>query len=226
MQTSSAITPQTTLAHLAVTWAGASRVFHRHALDFCCHGQVSLDEACERRGLTVERLIEEIEAEERQGEDSFERWDEESLPALIEHLLSQFHESHRAEVPRLTAMAHKVESVHGEKPACPTGLASFLERMHQELELHMQKEEEVLFPMIQAGRGRMAVMPVQAMEQEHEDHGANLARLRKLAHDYTPPEEACGTWRALYLGLAELERDLMHHIHLENNVLFPRALRE
>lgn len=221
---STSLTSDLTLAHLSVTRAGASRVFHRHGLDFCCHGQISLRDACEAEKLDVEKLIEEIHGEER-ADESFARWDEESLDGLIDHLLSRFHEPHRAELPRLLAMARKVEKVHGEKAACPRGLADHLAKMAEELELHMQKEEEVLFPLIRAGRGPMAAMPVQVMEQEHKDHGGNLVRLRELSHDFEPPEEACGTWRALYLGLAELESELMHHIHLENNVLFPRALQ-
>jgi regulator of cell morphogenesis and NO signaling len=218
------ITSDVTLAHLAVTRAGASRVFYRHGLDFCCGGQISLRDACETKQLDAEQLIEEIQGEER-NDPSFERWDEQSLDSLIDHLLGRFHEQHREEVPRLLAMARKVEQVHGEKESCPKGLANHLEKMSEELEQHMQKEEQVLFPLIREGRGRMAAMPVQVMELEHRDHGQNLVRLRELAHDFEPPEEACGTWRALYLGLAELESDLMQHIHLENNALFPRALQ-
>jgi regulator of cell morphogenesis and NO signaling len=97
--------------------------------------------------------------------------------------------------------------------------------MRDELESHMQKEEHVLFPLILAGRGALAAAPIRVMEREHEDHGRNLERLRELAHDFAPPLDACGTWRALYLGLEELEREIMEHIHLENHVLFPRALR-
>ena len=217
-------TPATTVADLAVQFAGASRVLHHHRLDFCCHGHVSMQEACEKAGLDVQTILKEIE-QAAPTDPNFEVWNERALPELIDHLLSSFHEAHRAEVPRLIAMAQKVESVHGEKETCPKGLAAHLEFMHQELESHMQKEEEVLFPLIRSGRGAMAAMPVQVMEQEHQDHGQNLARLREFAHDFQAPEEACGTWRALYLGLAELERDLMNHIHLENNILFPRALR-
>ncbi|MAG31432.1 MAG: iron-sulfur cluster repair di-iron protein [Deltaproteobacteria bacterium] len=218
------LTPDQTLSHLSVTRAGASRVFQRHGLDFCCHGQISLREACAKESLDAEALIAEILAEERAAE-SFERWDEQPPGALIEHLLTRFHEPHRAELPRLHAMARKVEEVHGEKATCPRGLAAHLGKMEEELELHMQKEEEVLFPLILSGRGRMASMPVHVMEQEHRDHGQNLVRLRELAHDFAAPAEACGTWRALYLGLVELESELMQHIHLENNILFPRALR-
>lgn len=220
-----AITPQATLADLAVHHPGASRVFHRHGLDFCCGGRVPLAEACQVADLDAHALVSELECEERAADDRFHRWDEAPLGSLIDHILVRYHESHRAEVPRLLQMARKVEEVHGEKPACPRGLAAHLERVAEEMELHMQKEEQVLFPLIQNGQGRHAAMPVQVMEEEHRDHGANLAKLRELAHDFEPPEEACTTWRALYLGLAQLEEDLMHHIHLENNVLFPRALR-
>ena len=224
MTARSAFTPSTTVADLAVRFAGASRVLHRHQLDFCCHGQVSMQEACEKAGLDVQAILDEIERA-APTEPDFEAWTDRPLNELIDHLLKDFHEAHRAEVPRLLSMARKVESVHGEKATCPQGLAAHLAFMQDELESHMQKEEEVLFPLIQAGRGAMAAMPVQVMEQEHQDHGKNLARLRELAHDFETPDEACGTWRALYLGLSELERDLMTHIHLENNILFPRALR-
>lgn len=218
------IQPAQTVAELASTRPGASRVFHRHGLDFCCGGHTSLADACAKAELDVAALITEIESEAVKP-GSFVRWGERPLDEVIDHLLARFHEPHREEVPRLLAMARKVESVHAEKSSCPHGLADHLERMQEELEEHMQKEEKVLFPLLRAGRGRMAAMPIQVMEQEHKDHGQNLERLRALTTDYTPPSEACGTWTALYLGLAELERELMEHIHTENNILFPRALR-
>ena len=212
------------VGQLASTLPGASRVFHRHGLDFCCGGHVSLAEACASAGLEVDSVIAEIQ-EETARPGGFERWDERPLPEVIDHVLEHFHEPHRQELPRLLAMARKVEGVHAEKSSCPHGLSEHLERMSEEMELHMQKEEQVLFPLLRSGRGRMAAIPIQVMEQEHRDHGENLKRLRGLTDGYTPPPEACGTWSALYLGLAELERELMEHIHTENNILFPRALR-
>jgi len=214
-----------TLADLAVTHAGATRVFHRHGLDFCCNGRRTLADAAETHGLDPLELVTELEREVERSAGTFDRWDEKPIESLIEHVLDRFHAKHREDVPRLLAMAQKVEEVHGNKDTCPRGLAAHLARMAEELEEHMQKEEQVLFPLIRAGQGPMAGMPVRVMEQEHEDHGRNLARLRQLAHDFVPPAEACTTWRALYLGLAELEREVMEHIHLENNVLFPGALR-
>jgi regulator of cell morphogenesis and NO signaling len=224
MNTTPNIVPSDQLADLAATRAGASRVFARHGLDFCCHGQVSLAEACAKKGLDVESLTQEIEAEERIDE-SFERWDRRPLAELIEHLLARFHEPHRRELPRLFEMATRVEKVHGEKPTCPTGLAALLGQLSADLHLHMQKEEQILFPLIARGGGAAAAGPIQVMEQDHEDAGAQLARIRELTDGHTPPAEACGTWRALYLGLAEFERELMQHVHLENYLLFPRALR-
>jgi regulator of cell morphogenesis and NO signaling len=222
--TTSPITRKDTLADLAATRAGASRVFYRHGLDFCCHGRISLEEACAKKQLDVDALVREIEAQVPTAMD-LERWDARPIAEVIQHVLDHFHAAHRAELPRLLEMARKVEQVHADKASCARGLADHVARMADELEMHMQKEEQVLFPMVLSGRGRMAAMPIQIMEEEHEDHGRNLAELRVLTHDFTPPEDACGTWRALYLGLAELDEQLMQHIHTENNILFPRALR-
>jgi len=219
------IQPEQSVGQLASTLPGASRVFHRHGLDFCCGGGVSLAEACSSAGLDVDHVIAEIQ-DEAKSAGGFERWDERSLPDVIDHVLESFHVPHRRELPRLLALATKVEEVHAEKSACPRGLAAHLERVGAEMELHMQKEEQVLFPLLRSGQGGMAAMPIQVMEQEHRDLGEDLKRSRELTGDFTPPADACGTWSALYLGLAELERELMEHIHLENNVLFPRALAD
>ena len=213
-----------TLADLAATRAGASRAFARRNLDFCCHGQVSLREACARKGIDVDALIREIQAEERADED-FERWDARPLPDLIAHLVTHFHDAHRRERPRLVTMAERVEKVHGDKASCPRGLAAHVARLEADLRLHMEKEEAILFPMLASGQGAAAAGPIQVMEQEHEDAGTALRAIRALTTDHVPPPDACGTWRALYLGLAEFEHDLMQHVNLENHVLFPRALR-
>ena len=211
------------LSMIATTRPAASRVFHRHGLDFCCGGKRTLAEACREKGLDAETLALEIEAEEARSTGDV-RWDQRPLEDLVDHILRRYHEPLREELPRLLAMARKVEDVHGDKESCPRGLADHLGRIAEEVEEHLQKEEQILFPAIQAGHGRSLSMPVHVMEQEHEEHGANLRKTRALAHDLVAPEEACTTWRALYLGLADLERDLMDHIHLENDVLFPRAL--
>ncbi|MEQ1634598.1 MAG: iron-sulfur cluster repair protein YtfE [Planctomycetota bacterium] len=217
------IEPQETLAAIATRFAGAARVFQRHGLDFCCRGHQTLQQACATRNLAPEALLAELRRELDPTEDGI-RWDERPVGELIDHLLSTYHEAHRRELPRLVAMARKVEAVHADRADRPSGLAAHLEFCADELERHMQKEEQVLFPMLRAGHGGHASGPIQVMEHEHQEHGANLEALRRLAHDYVPPHAACATWRALYLGLEQLERDLMQHIHLENHVLFPRVL--
>ncbi|MDF1660190.1 MAG: iron-sulfur cluster repair protein YtfE [Planctomycetota bacterium] len=223
MQAETIISGNETLADLAVSYAGASRVFYRYQLDFCCNGQVALAEACQTKGLSVDQLINELDAERAKDSD-FKDWRESPNEALIDHILVEFHEDHRREVPRLLEMARKVERVHGEKASCPKGLGDFLETMLASLENHMQKEEQILFPLIKSGKGAMATCPIQVMEHEHVEHGENLGRLRALVTDFKAPPEACRTWQALYLGLQALEQKLMEHIQLENNVLFPNAL--
>jgi regulator of cell morphogenesis and NO signaling len=152
------------------------------------------------------------------------RWETRPLCDLIEFILLHYHEPLRRDLRVLTEAAKKVERVHGKKPSCPLGLAALLEQLEVALNEHMDKEEQVLFPAIQSGAGARLQMPVRVMMQEHDDHGVNLQRLRAHAHDFVPPPEACATWRALYSGLAKLEAELMEHVHLENNILFPRAL--
>ena len=224
MSQTKTIQPADTLAQLATSRAGASRVFHRYNLDFCCHGQISLADASAKKGLDVDALIREIEAEASHA-TPIEPWQDRAIPELTAHIVAHYHEPHRRELPRLLAMAERVEKVHRDKASCPRGLAALLAGLAAELTQHMQKEEGILFPMLDRGEGANAVGPIQVMEQEHEDAGAVLASMRALATDYQPPADACGTWRALYLGLDEFERDLMQHVHLENYVLFPRAMR-
>jgi regulator of cell morphogenesis and NO signaling len=177
--------------------------------------------ACRRKGLQVAALLAELEREVRPL-PSAERPDQQPTDDLIHHIVEHYHAAHRAELPRLRRMAERVEQVHAGRPDCPHGLAAHLARLTEELEEHMQKEEQVLFPMAVAGKGAFLGPPVAVLTEEHDGHGRSLQQTRALAHDLVPPSGACGTWRALYLGLAEFERDVMQHIHLENHVLFPR----
>jgi regulator of cell morphogenesis and NO signaling len=214
-----------TLADLAVVLPAASRVFHRHGLDFCCHGTRPLAEACAPRGLDPRAVLAEIDAEQRQAEGG-PRWDERPVAELATHIEAHYHARLRTELPELVALAAKVEGRHAEKASCPHGLRAHLEAVHQNVLEHLAKEERVLFPMIRAGRGRMARGPIQVMESEHQDHAADLRHTRELTAELSAPEEACPSWRALYLRLHAFEAELMEHIHLENNVLFRRVLAD
>ncbi len=212
-----------TLADIAVAVPAASRVFQATGLDYCCGGRRTLQDACREKNLDAESVLESIRAQEPGTSVSFEH---QPLAAIIQHILERYHEPLKRELPELRRMAETVEQKHAEKDSCPRGLARHLAGIHESVLSHLEKEEKILFPMIIAGHGARAAGPIQVMEMEHDEHGANLARTRELTADYTPPPEACPTWRALYLRLEQLQTDLMDHIHLENHVLFPRALCE
>lgn len=212
-----------TLGHLACTIPGATRVFHEFHLDFCCGGAKSLRQAAHERGVDahdVRNRLLELDPQREQAD----HWQDATPAHLIDHLLTRYHAIHREQLPELIRLAVRVEKVHGDRPDCPNGLTELLMEMQQELESHMQKEEQVLFPMILRGGGAMAGGPISVMRFEHDQHGEALDRVVALTHDMQPPANACNTWKALYRGLNELRQDLMQHIYLENNVLFPRAL--
>ncbi len=216
-----------TVGTIATEHPLATRVFARHGIDFCCGGGRPLLTVCNEKGLEIEAVLMEIEAEISGAPGSSVRWDEEPLDALIDHILRAYHAPHKEELPRLEAMAQKVFDVHGAKdPERLQGIRDTVVALHAELLQHMMKEEQILFPMIQSGGGAMAGGPISVMEMEHDEAGAMLRRLRELTDDYTPPEGACNTWRALWAGLEDLERALHEHIHLENNILHKRALAE
>lgn len=215
--TSFAPSADQTLGHIAVQLPGATAVFRRLKLDFCCGGQVPLANAAVEKGLDLSAVLAELSALQR---PTTELPAETEPGALIDHLIARYHEVHRAQFPELIRMAHRVEAVHRGNPAVPAGLGDHLEHMQQELTLHMHKEEAVLFPMLKSGGNPFVGQPIGMMRAEHVDHGAALERLNALTNDATPPQGACNTWRALYAGVAQLSDDLAHHIHLENNVLF------
>ena len=146
----------------------------------------------------------------------------ENVDDLIRHILDRYHQVHRRELPELCNLAIRVEQVHADHPAVPAGLSGLLEHMHAALESHMEKEEQILFPLMLAGGNPMIVHPIAMMRHEHDEAGEELRALAALTGDMTPPEDACNSWRALYAGLAKLAEDLTEHIHIENNVLFPR----
>lgn len=206
------------IGQIAVNLPGASAVFRRLKLDFCCAGQVELRQACVARGLDLEPVLAELARLERPSTQAVP-----PTPALmIDHILERYHKVHRAQLPELIRMARRVEAVHRDNPQLAVGLADLLEAMEGELLGHMEKEEHILFPMLKAGGSGMALHPILAMRAEHSSHGEQLDRLLALTQDATPPPGACTTWRALYAGIAQLSDDLINHIHLENNLLFPQ----
>lgn len=141
---------------------------------------------------------------------------------LVEHILNRYHDTHRDQLPEIIRLAQRVERVHSGHPDCPVGLSAHLEAMQAELDNHMAKEEQILFPMILRGISGMARGPISVMRSEHEDHAGALARLNELTNALQLPEEACNTWCRLYEEIGTFRQDLQDHIDLENKVLFAR----
>jgi regulator of cell morphogenesis and NO signaling len=210
---------QRTLADIAATLPGATSVFRRRKLDFCCGGGVKLAQAAAERGLAVDVLAAELDAV---AILSLPAERPEATSDLIDLIEVRYHATHRRELPELVRLARRVEAVHKDHKAVPRGIADLLERMGGELEVHMKKEELILFPMMRRGGHPMIAQPIAVMLAEHDDHGVHLRELEALTNDFVAPDDACPTWRALYVGVRKLADDLMEHIHTENNVLFPR----
>ncbi len=209
------------LGEIAASLPGATAVFRRFKLDFCCGGQVTLSVAAAAKGLSLAGLEAELETIADTSGPAPEPLPTNELMDLIE---SRYHAVHRRELPELVRLARRVEAVHKDHAAVPHGLADILARMHGELESHMQKEEQILFPLMRRGGGGMVGAPITVMIAEHDDHGANLRALEVAAGNFELPDGACNTWRALYSGLRKFAGDLVEHIHTENNILFPRFL--
>lgn len=210
------------LGELALTIPRASALFRKYNLDFCCGGKQTLLRAATRQDLNLEMIENELAT---LAEAPLEKdWKAAPLAEIIDHIIARYHDRHREQLPELILQAAKVERVHADKPGVPKGLAKYLTMLHEELTSHMMKEERVLFPMIKQGMGSQAMGPISVMESEHDEAGELLEVIKHATNNVTPPPEACTTWRAMYNGINELIDDLMNHISLENNNLFPRAL--
>ncbi len=204
------------LGEIAAGLPGAPAIFRRHKLDFCCGGSESLESAARRNGLdpaAIETELVRLSSEEPIPD---------SVEDIIDYILERYHQVHRRELPELHRLAMRVEQLHADHPAVPAGLSDLLARMQAQLDSHMQKEEHVLFPLMRAGGNPMIVHPISMMRYEHEEHGETLKALAAVTGDPTVSDGACETWCALYTGLAKLVEDLTEHMHVENNILFPR----
>lgn len=223
--------PQELVGSIVARHPALSRVFERAGIDYCCGGKRTLEEACRCKGIDTEEILSRLNAANKTEGDEAQVASM-SLSELANHIESVHHAYLRAELPRLDAITAKVASVHGESEPRLKEIRSVFESLMQEICAHMLKEEQVLFPMVRALESGSASAcftcgtlehPIRQMEHEHEWVGNALQCLRRLSGDYTPPDWACNTYRAMLDGLAHLERDFHQHIHKENNVLFPRA---
>jgi regulator of cell morphogenesis and NO signaling len=231
------MTATMTLADLAATSLNAIRILEQHGLDYCCGGKQALGQACLTKGLEPEAILKKID--EANAVSAIERdWRTAPLDELVKHIIETHHAYLKLDLPVLQARIEKVVAVHGTRdPQRLPRLAELFSGLRSELEMHLHKEEAILFPFIeQYARAELRNLPlprtpfgsianpIAMMEHEHAGAGDALVEIRKLTGGFQPPSWACATVRALYEGLQMLESDLHVHIHLENNILFPRAI--
>ena len=208
-----------TLGNIASSLPGATSVFRAFRLDFCCHGDVPLAAAAQKRGLDLVLVVRELETLAASNKGVPPELD---TASMIGEILSRYHAVHRRELPELFKLACKVEAVHGDHLSAPHGLADALQEMIGELEVHMKKEELILFPAMLRNAGSPLSAPISQMRHDHDGHREHLHRLDEITHGFELPEGACRSWQVLYAGTRKLADDLVEHIHLENNILFPR----
>jgi regulator of cell morphogenesis and NO signaling len=229
------ISPDATVADIATQVPATIGVFQRHHIDFCCGGRLPLAKACADLGLDTDLVVTELVAAATPS-SAEPTWADATLAALVAHIQRRYHEHLRQELPRIEAMLEKVVSRHGAHlPEVLLPLSQTFTALREELLDHMQREDDVLFPFIvalESGRGATPPgaaawidAPVAVMEADHEAAGAALRTMRELTNGYAPPEWACPTFRGLYYALAQVEADMHLHVHLENHILFPRAVQ-
>ncbi len=210
-----------TLSEIAVALPGATALFRGAGLDYCCGGQITLSNAVAANSLDLAAIVAELRGLKQ---DSVSTPADSDTGSLIETIITRFHRVHSKELPELIQLAERVEAVHQGHTSVPARLATLLKTMLGELTIHMQKEELVLFPQMKNGATMPLQFPISAMMAEHQEHGAHLEEIKRLTHDLVVPSDGCMTWQALYSGLTKFMDDLIEHIHIENNILFPRFL--
>lgn len=226
-----------TVRDYAIETPQTIRVFEKLGIDYCCGGNRPLDEVCAAANLQLDEVLKALEtavAEPVKPEERELRAG--SLGELVAHIVQTHHVYVRREIPEIERLLEKVCSKHGANHPELLHIRGLFRGLGQELTTHLMKEESVLFPYVV--RMEEAVLqqepilpppfgtvanPVRMMEQEHDSAGSALKAMREASRDYNPPSDACASFRALYQALADFEQDLLQHIHLENNVLFPRA---
>jgi regulator of cell morphogenesis and NO signaling len=226
-----------TVREIALEQPTAIRVFEEFGIDYCCGGRKPLAEACAAGNLEIDLVIAALEAAEKKVRVEVDNWAEKSMGSLSSYIVAKHHAYVKRELPRLAQLAQKVVNRHGAaKPELPL-IADKLMQLDEELTEHLAKEEAVLFPYITGLERSISTgspkpkscfgtvaNPIAMMTQEHDAAGNLIAEIHRLSGNFTTPEDACPTFHAFYDGLREFEQDLHQHIHLENNILFPRAI--
>ena len=225
-----------TLAEIVTDNIRSAIIFEEAGLDFCCKGKRSLKDACAEKNVDVQKIVDELTnlCGSGNGTQNVNDW---QLDFLVDYIMNNHHQYVRRMIPVITLHADKVASVHGKNHPETLKIADLNLAVREELQMHMMKEERILFPQIkqlvltQKGNGQYLSPafgtiqnPIRMMEYEHSSAGDALFQIRELSNNYSHPDDACNTFKALYSELKEFEEDLHKHIHLENNILFPKAI--
>lgn len=226
-----------TVREIALEQPHSIRVFERFGIDYCCGGRKPLGEACAARNLSVDEVLSELNSAADTTSPSTVDWSQTTLSQLIEHIVSTHHTYVKRELPRLAVLAQKVVNRHGDTQPHLPAMQKALAQLDDGLVHHLAKEEYILFPYISGLEAALdsggaipdacfgtIANPIAMMNSEHEGAGELLAELHRLSGDFTTPAGECPTYLAYYAGLKEFQQDLHQHIHLENNILFPRAI--
>lgn len=231
------ITEKKTVAEVVTENIKSAHIFKKHGIDFCCGGGITIEKACAKKEVDYSVLIEELSAIDKVTSNAYnyDNWD---LSFLIDHIVNIHHSYVEENIPLLIQYANKVAKVHGHHYTEVVEINNLFTEVANELAAHMKKEELILFPFIKqlvkakkegatAPKPHFGTVknPIQMMENEHENAGNIFKEIARLTNNYNPPEGACNTFKALYAKLDEFEQDLHQHIHLENNILFPKAIR-
>lgn len=228
-----------TLAQIVNSNHKAASVFEKYRLDFCCKGKRSLAQACDEQHLTLSQVagdLQNIFSDTGNGSIDFNKM---TLTQLCDYIMQTHHAYVKNEMPQIHGYLQKVSGKHGDRHPELYKIFQTFAAVKEEMEGHMKKEELVLFPRIKEleklannenGQFQLNIgylqSPINAMEHEHDHAGTQLSEIRILANDYTPPQDACTTYRLSFAALQGFELDLHQHVHLENNILFPKAIAE
>ncbi len=228
----------TTVAELVANDYRTAEIFKKHGIDFCCGGKKSIAKVCEEKNIPAELLEKEIIALQTKPKDAEHNFNEWALTFLADYILNVHHTYINNNLNLITEFAEKVARVHGEHSPETKDIAKLWQEVVAELTMHMKKEELLLFPYIKNlerfSKGVLKEIPtshfgtvknpIRMMEQEHDLAGSLMKNIQELSSNFTPPDYACNTYRVLYAKLQEFQNDLFQHIHLENNILFPKAI--
>jgi regulator of cell morphogenesis and NO signaling len=229
---------QKTIGEIVAADYRMAEIFEKYGIDFCCDGQKTVRQACEERKISVEKVTKEIEQRAEENRDVFNQYDKWEPDFLADYIINQYHTYTKDMIPKLRELTERVIRVHGEKHPETYKIAHLWYKLSGDLAKHMQKEELLFFPYIkQLARtkkeGAMLKPPIfgsayrliQEMELEHKATGDYLTQIKVLSNNFTPPKDDCSTYQVLYSYLKEFDKNTKIHVHLENNILFPKTIQ-